>query len=96
MFKTNEYFDGNVKSIAFTGNDGAATVGVMAPGEYEFGTNTKEVMKLISGSMSVKLPGSDAWVEIAPGETFEIEKDMKFGVKIAETSSYLCLYRPIM
>lgn len=40
MFKTNEYFDGNVKSIAFTAANGHATMGVMAPGEYEFGTST--------------------------------------------------------
>ncbi|MBU1138379.1 MAG: pyrimidine/purine nucleoside phosphorylase, partial [Proteobacteria bacterium] len=32
MFKTNEYFDGNVKSISFTCAEGPATVGVMAVG----------------------------------------------------------------
>jgi len=93
MFKTNEYFDGKVKSIAFEGNDGPATVGVMAPGEYEFGTSTKEIMQLVSGSMDVKLPGSDEWVSIAKGETFIVEADQKFGVKIGEESSYLCLYK---
>ena len=38
MFKVNEYFDGTVKSIAFGTAEGPATIGVMAPGEYEFGT----------------------------------------------------------
>ena len=38
MFKVNEYFDGTVKSIAFGTPEGPATIGVMAPGEYEFGT----------------------------------------------------------
>ena len=37
MFKVNEYFDGTVKSIAFGTAEGPATIGVMAPGEYEFG-----------------------------------------------------------
>lgn len=92
MFATNEYFDGKVKSIAFEGNDGPATVGVMAPGEYEFGTSTKEIMQLVSGEMTVLLPGSTEWKEIAVGEKFEIEKDLKFGVKIGVESSYLCLY----
>ena len=36
MFKTNEYFAGKVKSIAFQGKDKPATVGVMAQGEYVF------------------------------------------------------------
>ena len=93
MFKTNEYFDGKVKSIAFEGNDGPATVGVMAAGEYEFGTSCKEIMQLVSGSMEVKLPGSDSWATVACGETFIVEKDQKFGVKIGEESSYLCLYK---
>lgn len=35
MFKVNEYFDGTVKSIAFGTAEGPATIGVMAPGEYE-------------------------------------------------------------
>lgn len=93
MFKTNEYFDGKVKSIAFESSDGPATVGVMAVGEYEFGTSCKEIMQLVSGTMCVKLPGSNEWSNIKPGETFEVEKDQKFGVKIDEESSYLCLYK---
>ena len=93
MFKTNEYFDGKVKSIAFEGNDGPATVGVMAAGEYEFETSCKEIMQLVSGTMSVKLPGSTEWSVVAPGETFIVEKDQKFGVKIGKESSYLCLYK---
>ena len=36
MFKTNEYFDGKVKSIALESSEGTATIGVMAKGEYEF------------------------------------------------------------
>jgi hypothetical protein len=40
MFKVNEYYDGRVKSLAFASPAGPATVGVMAPGEYEFATQT--------------------------------------------------------
>ena len=35
MFDVNEYFDGKVKSLAFTSGDDKATIGVMAAGEYE-------------------------------------------------------------
>lgn len=41
MFKINEYFDGKVKSIAFETTECPATIGVMAKGEYEFGTSSK-------------------------------------------------------
>ncbi len=93
MFKTNEYFDGKVKSIAFESNDGPATVGVMAAGEYEFGTSTKEIMQVVSGVMDVKLPGSDTWQTMKQGDVFEVEKDSKFGVKTNSDTSYLCLYK---
>ena len=93
MFKTNEYFDGKVKSIAVENAAGPATIGAMAAGEYEFGTATKEIMQLIYGDMSVILPGETEWKEIAVGETFEVEKDQKFKVKVSQDSAYLCLYK---
>ena len=93
MFKHNEYFDGNVKSIAFSTADGPATVGVMAAGEYEFGTDTVEIMTVVTGAMAIKLPGSDEWQNIEAGGQFEVEKNVRFGVRIQADTSYLCLYK---
>ena len=93
MFDVNEYFDGNVKSLAFTAGNDKATIGVMAAGEYEFGTNTIEHMTLISGEMSVKLPDENNWRDIAINETFIIAADTSFLVKLACDSAYLCLYK---
>ncbi len=93
MFKTNEYFDGKVKSIAFDTNDGPATIGVMAGGEYEFGTSTVEYMTVIEGVMVVLLPGEEEWKTFAKGETFIVQKDKKFNLKIEGNAAYLCLYK---
>ena len=93
MFKVNEYFDGKVKSLAFTAADGPATVGVMAPGEYEFGTSTLEIMSVVSGTLTVRLPGSDAWKDCRAGESFTVEAGKKFQLKVAADAAYLCLYR---
>ncbi|KAF0189935.1 MAG: hypothetical protein FD168_233 [Desulfobulbaceae bacterium] len=93
MFKVNEYFDGKVKSIAFTSPEGPATVGVMAPGEYEFGTSTVEIMSVISGAMDIQLPGSDTWKTIQAGESFEVAANAKFGVRMQVETAYLCLYK---
>ncbi len=93
MFKTNEYFDGKVKSIAFSTPEGPATMGVMAAGEYEFGTSTTEYMTIISGSMTVKLPGEQEWKEYKPFDTFIVAKDCKFNLRIEADAAYLCLYR---
>ena len=93
MFKTNEYFDGKVKSIAFDEAEGRATVGVMAAGEYEFGTSTVEIMTVTSGKLTVKLPGSDEWKIYSPYETFTVKANKKFKVNVEQDSSYICLYR---
>lgn len=93
MFDVNEYFDGNVKSLAFTAGEDRATIGVMAKGDYEFGTSSIEHMTLISGQMTVKLPGEDDWREIAINETFIVDANTSFQVRIGCDSAYLCLYK---
>jgi len=93
MFDVNEYFDGNVKSLAFKAGEDSATVGVMAAGDYEFGTNSIEHMTLISGEMSVKLPNEDAWRDIAINEMFIVQANVSFLVKIGCDTAYLCLYK---
>ena len=93
MFKVNEYFEGKVKSISFATEDGPATIGVMAAGEYEFGTSSQEIMTVITGRMLVKLPGSDEWKEFKAGERFEVPPNQKFQLKVPVETSYLCLYR---
>ena len=93
MLKVNEYFDGKVKSISFTAADGPATAGVMAPGQYEFGTSTKEIMIVTSGAMKVKLPGAADWQTFQPFERFEVEANQKFQLDLAGDCAYICLYR---
>jgi purine/pyrimidine-nucleoside phosphorylase len=93
MFKTNEYFDGRVKSLAFNTPECPATLGVMAPGEYEFGTSSIEYMTIVSGRMSILLPDAKEWKEFKPFETFMVPKGKKFSLKIPVVSGYLCLYK---
>ncbi len=93
MFKTNEYFDGKVKSIAYETIEGPATIGVMAAGEYEFGTSSNEYMTVTSGKMIIQLSGETDWKEYKEFETFIVPKDSKFKLKIAEDTTYRCLYR---
>ena len=92
MLKVNEYFDGTVKSIGFDNKEGKLTVGVMAPGEYEFGTSTVEYMTVVSGALTVLLPGDTEWITFKPFETFIVPKDSKFKLKVKEATAYKCLY----
>lgn len=93
MFNTNEYFDGKVKSIAFETTEGRATIGVMAAGEYEFGTDTIEHMTVTSGEMAVQQPNETEWSTYKAFETFVVQKDVKFKVKVSGDTSYRCLYK---
>lgn len=88
----NEYFDGNVKSIGFENSEGRVTSGVMAVGEYEFGTSEHELMKVVSGSIHAKLPGADVFKTFKTGQQFEVDANQKFQVKIDEPTAYLCFY----
>ena len=92
-FQANEYFDGNVKSIAFQTATLPATVGVMEVGEYTFGTEAYEYMTVVSGSLTVRLVDTTEWKTHNAGETFEVEANSSFDVKVVVQTAYLCLYK---
>lgn len=92
MFKTNEYFDGKVVSIAFQGEQLPATVGVMAPGDYEFSTSQKETMTVVSGALTVLLPGEEEWKTFTSADSFIVEANASFKLKVEQDTAYLCTY----
>ncbi|MEJ2143320.1 MAG: pyrimidine/purine nucleoside phosphorylase [Gammaproteobacteria bacterium] len=92
MLEVNEYFDGNVKSISLQTETLPATVGVMAPGEYEFGTSQKETMTVVSGVLEVKLPGSDTYTLFNAGDSFIVEANQVFQLKVTIDTAYFCTY----
>lgn len=92
MFSINKYFDEKVVSIAFQGEELPATVGVISAGEYCFDTSKHETMTVVSGSMDVKLPGSDSWQTFTASQSFEVAAGTEFHVKAASDVAYLCTY----
>ena len=91
-FTVNSYFDDKVRSIAFESANGPCTSGVMAPGEQTFNTSQHEVMKVMEGEMTVKLPGSGDWQSFKTGTEFTIDANLSFDVKIETPTAYLCFY----
>ena len=92
MPSVNQYFDNKVTSIAFQTATLPATVGVMEIGEYEFGTSEFETMTVVSGALTVKLPDVNDWQTFEAGQSFTIEANQKFNVKVEVESAYLCTY----
>lgn len=92
--EANIYFDGKVTSRTIHFADGTRkTLGIMMPGEYEFGTAEKEIMEILAGDMEIQLPGSD-WQKITGGQSFEVPANASFKLKIHQVSDYCCSYIP--
>lgn len=89
----NIYFDGKVTSRVVTFADGSVkTLGIMLPGDYEFGTEKAEIMEIAAGEMKVQLPGSDEWIDIKGGQQFEVPASSKFKLQVASVVDYCCSY----
>ena len=92
MLKVDEYFDGNIKSIAFKTDTLPATVGVMVPGDYVFNTADKEEMIVVSGALTIKLAGDNEFTTYKTGESFKVDANSTFDIKVETETAYLCLY----
>jgi uncharacterized protein YaiE (UPF0345 family) len=42
--------------------------------------------------MTVQLPGSDEWVSVCGGESFNVPGDAKFRLKVTAVTDYCCSY----
>jgi uncharacterized protein YaiE (UPF0345 family) len=93
MITENQYFDSNVKSLGYITEAGKSTIGVINPGEYEFGTALKEIMTVIEGELSALLPDSIEWKVFGAGGNFEVPANSSFKVKAKVQTAYLCQYR---
>jgi len=91
--EANVYFDGKVTSRSIICADGSKkTLGIMLPGEYEFNTEAPELMEILSGKLTVLLPGGNGWQEIQGGESFEVPGSSKFSLKVKEITDYCCSF----
>ncbi|MDH3998713.1 MAG: pyrimidine/purine nucleoside phosphorylase [Desulfuromonadales bacterium] len=91
--QANVYFDGKVTSRTLRFADGSIkTLGVMLPGEYTFNTDDKELMEILSGELEVQLPGSDAWISVRGGESFEVAANASFSLKVHVLMDYCCSF----
>jgi len=89
----NMYFDGKVVSRTVLFPDGSKkTLGVMQPGEYEFGTSQAEVMEIMAGELDVLLPGKNDWQHFSAGTSFDVPANASFKLKVSKLTDYCCSY----
>lgn len=90
--EANIYFDGKVTSRTVHFADGTRkTLGIMLPGDYEFGTNEAEIMEILSGELDVLLPDQD-WLSIRGTGSFEVPANSSFQLKVIKVTDYCCSY----
>jgi len=90
--EANIYFDGKVTSRSVHFADGTKkTLGIMLPGDYEFATEAKELMEILSGDLEIQLAG-EQWRKISAGQSFEVPANSSFKLKINKVTDYCCSY----
>uniref|UniRef100_UPI0008D9A5C5 pyrimidine/purine nucleoside phosphorylase n=1 Tax=Vibrio sonorensis TaxID=1004316 RepID=UPI0008D9A5C5 len=92
MIKHNVYFQGGVQSLGFTQSQDNSSVGVMAPGEYTFGTEAAERMTVVKGALTIRRKSDSDWMTFNSGESFEVEANSSFDLKVEASTAYLCEY----
>jgi len=91
--KANIYFNGKVTSRTVLFTDGTKkTLGIMLPGEYEFGTAAAELMEMLAGEMDVLLPGETGWCTVKAGDSFQVSANSRFKLKVNTVVDYCCSY----
>lgn len=91
--QANVYFDGKVTSRTVLFADGTKkTLGIMLPGEYEFGTDAKEIMEILAGDLKVLLPGQSEWLHIQGEGEFTVPANSRFKLEITQVTDYCCSY----
>lgn len=91
--QANVYFDGKVTSRVVRFADGSKkTLGIMMPGEYEFGTEAAELMEILAGELEIRLPGATEWQPVGAGQSFNVPANAKFGIRIHALTDYCCSY----
>lgn len=93
MLSHNSYFDDQVQSLGFERHGRKASVGVLAEGEYHFGTAAAERMSIVSGAVSVTLDGESEERHYSAGSSFEIGANSGFDIRTqGGVAAYLCEY----
>ena len=92
--KANVYFDGKVVSHSVLFPDGSKkTLGLIYPGEYNFGTGAPEIMEIIAGDCRVKVKGETQWTAYPAGTSFKVPGNSSFDIAVEkEIAEYICYY----
>ena len=89
MIKHNNYFEGHVQSLGFKSDSQDKTVGVVLPGDYDFGiASREETMQVVSGVLTIN---GHAYFPSEP--PCIIPEGQGISISTTTVSAYLCSYK---
>jgi len=92
--KANVYFDGKVTSRTILFKDGVKkTLGFMQKGEYEFNTDSEELMEVLGGEMEIMQKNENAYTTYLEGQSFIVPANSSFKIIVVSFADYCCSYR---
>lgn len=89
--EANIYYDGKVSSREILMDDGSRkTLGLVIAGKYDFSTDNKEVLEILSGSGKIVYDETEHAYE--SGDIFSIPPKKKFVFMANTVTDYYCSY----
>jgi len=92
MYELRKYHGDKVMSLTYDDKMQSFSVGIIAPGEYQFGSLKKEIFTVTSGKIGFWVEDEEGWTTCNTGEEFNIPEHKNFKLTVIETSSYICFY----
>ena len=92
MYKIREYHGSKVMSLTHEDDKDSFSIGIISPGEFEFGAISKEVYKVTSGEIEFWEEDEHHWRLIRVGKEFSVVDHKNFKMKTDKTSSFICFY----
>lgn len=94
MKKANVYFGGKVTSRTVLFQDGTKkTLGFMQAGDYEFNTDSEELMEVLGGEMEIMQKNENTYTTYKEGQSFVVPKNSSFKIIVTSFADYCCSYR---
>ena len=91
--EANVYFDGRCVSRNVMFPDGTRkTLGFLQNGDYTFSTGAAETMEILSGELTVELPGTEAPAHIKGQGVFVVPAKSSFTMHVTSPVDYCCSY----
>lgn len=92
MYKIREYHGSKVMSLTHEDGTNSFSIGIVSPGEFEFGAISKEKYRVTSGEIEFWEEDENHWRLIREGKEFSVVDHKNFKMKANKVSSYICFY----